>query len=75
MSVVNGKRDPRRKRLSRGIITPSGSRWKRKITRTSVSIRRRGKPVQQAAGRPWLKLAILFLRLLPLIISMPHWHW
>lgn len=74
-SVVNSKRDLRRKRLSRGIITPSGSRWKRKIARISVTIRRHGKRVRKAAGSPWFKLVILFFRLLSLIIRLTHWHW
>ncbi|OAP27992.1 hypothetical protein A4R44_01602 [Amycolatopsis sp. M39] len=75
MSVVNSKRDLRRKRPSRGIITPSGSRWKRKIAHTSVTIRRHGKHVRKAAGSPWLKIMIFFLRLLSLIVRLTHWHW
>ena len=75
MSVVNSKPDLRRKRLGRRSVTLSGSHWKRKITRISATIRRRGKHARKAVDSPWFKLVIFFFRLLSLIISLPHWHW
>lgn len=73
--MVNSKRDLGRKRPGRGIITPSSGRWRRRIARTSVTIRRRGEHVQNAVGSPWFKLMTFFFRLLSLIVRLTHWHW
>lgn len=73
--MVNSKRDLHRKRPGRGIITPSGSRWKRKIARTSVTIRRRWKQICKAVESPWFRIMTMLFRLLPLIIPLTHWHW